>query len=678
MTKVKFLLFAMVALFATSCVNDFVDEGAAPSEDVVSSAKLVNSSTAVVPGELIIYVSDEAAEQFAAAKCATRSGNVEFDAIADELGAESIEQVFNMSVDAEGKKAMGLHRWFVVKFDADKDVEAVAKKFAAIDDIKRIQFNAQIVNPRLQAIPVQEVAATRAANMPFSDEMLPLQWHYDNRADVDLNGILEPVAGADINLFEAWKYTTGNREVVVAVMDEGVFYDHPDLADNMWVNDAELTGAEGVDDDGNGYVDDIYGWNGVTNTGEITWNADKDDSGHGTHVSGTIAAVNNNGGVCGVAGGSGPGTGTGARIMSCQIFSGQATGGVVGTARAAEYAADNGASILQNSWGYKVDEQPTSDAQYANYFSVELDGFKYFLSKSGCSAMDGNVIIFAAGNDGQPMASYPGAYNEFLTVTAFGPDGLPTWYTNYNSGCNVAAPGGELYSYRRNGTPDYWLDGCVLSTVPSEIIDVVTGSPYGSPYAYMQGTSMACPHVSGIAALVLSYAVENGIKLTNTELYEILATSVNDIDSKLTGSKINGGYGGSMNLLSYKGKMGTGAIDAFRAIMNVRGATCVPIVVGQEYEIDINDLIGDGNLNVTVLKDYVIPADVRERLGIVNDTIFGGKLILTCTKPGCGVVTINMVAGGNLVGGGQIMGGMRVEKEVALISRVNNDTAGWL
>ena len=678
MTKVKFLLFAMVALLATSCVNDFVDEVAAPSDDVVGSAKFVNSSTSVLPGELIIYVSDEAAEQFAAAKCATRSGNVEFDAIAAELGAESIEQVFNMAVDTEAKKAMGLHRWFIVKFDAEQNVEAVAKKFAAMDDIKRIQFSSKIVNPRLQAIPAMPGAVTRAANMPFNDDMLPAQWHYDNRGDLNLNGLIQPVAGADINLFEAWKYTTGNREVVVAVMDEGVFYDHPDLADNMWVNDAELTGAAGVDDDGNGFVDDVYGWNAVYNTGEITWNADPDDSGHATHVAGTVAAVNNNGGVAGVAGGSGPGTGTGARIMSCQIFSGAKTAGPAGVARAAQYAADNGACILQNSWGYEV-EDFTSDAQFTNALGVEMEGYKYFLSKSGCSAMKGNVIIFAAGNDGETMVSYPGGYNEFLCVTAVGPDGLPTWYTNHGPGANVAAPGGELYTYTYNGGMDYWMDGCVLSSVPSDIIDVVTGRPYGTPYAYMQGTSMACPHVSGIAALVLSYAVENGISLTNKELYEILTTSVEGLDNKLTGKKINGGsLGHDMNLLSYKGKMGTGTIDAFRAIMNVRGATCVPIVVGQEYEIDLNDLVGDGNLNLTVLKDYTIPADVRERLGIVGDTIFGGKVILTCTKPGCGVITLNFVAGGTIVGGGQIMGGMRVEKEVALISRVNNNTAGWL
>jgi hypothetical protein len=343
------------------------------------------------------------------------------------------------------------------------------------------------------------------------------------------------------------------------------------------------------------------------------------------------------------------------------------------------YAADNGASILQNSWGYGVEDSAT-DADYTNYWSVEYEAFKYFRAASGCSAMDGNVIIFAAGNDGQPMASYPGAYNEFLAVTATGPDGLPAWYTNYNSGCNVAAPGGELYTiWRGNKADSYWMDGCVLSSIPAEIIDELSGAPYGTPYAYMQGTSMACPHVSGIAALVLSYAIENNIKLTNTELYEILTTSVNDLDSKLKGTKVNGGYGGQMNLASYKGKMGTGSIDAFRAIMNVRGTTCVAAVVGEEIEIDVNALLGDGNLGMKVLKDYVISDDVRQRLGIKpDDTVFSNKLILTTTKPGCGTIKVNLVAGGSHVGGGQTMGGMLIEKEIAIISRVNNNTAGWL
>ena len=684
MNKVKFLMFALASFAAVSCVTDPVDESPVASVDNLVAKKIVNSADSVIDGELILYVSDEAAEQFAASQCATRSGNVEFDALADEFGTVSIEQVFNMTVDTERKMAAGLHRWFVVKFDEGSNIEAVARKFASLDVVQRVQFNSQIVKPEVQAFPVQSIASTRATDMPFNDDMLPLQWHYDNRGDVDLNGLNEPVADADINLFEAWKYTTGNPQVVVAVVDEGVYYDHPDLAANMWVNEAELTGAEGVDDDGNGYIDDVYGWNGVTNTGEITWNEGPADSGHGTHVAGTVAAVNNNGGLSGVAGGSGPGTGTGARIMSCQTFSSTAdgkvlTGGIVGNARAIMYAADNGASILQNSWGYGVGDA-TSDTQYTTYWSVEFEAFKYFRAASGCSAMDGNVIIFAAGNDGQPMATYPGAYNEFLTVTATGPDGLPTWYTNYNTGCNVAAPGGELYTiWRGNKADSYWLDGCVLSSVPADIIDSVTGVPYGTPYAYMQGTSMACPHVSGIAALVLSYAIENNIKLTSAELYEILATSVNDLDSKLKGTKVNGGYGGQMNLSSYKGKMGTGSIDAFRAIMNVRGTTCVAAVVGEEIEIDINALLGDGNLDMKVLKDYVISDDVRQRLGIKpDDTVFSNKLILTTTKPGCGTIKVNLVAGGSHVGGGQTMGGMLIEKEIAIISRVNNNTAGWL
>jgi subtilisin family serine protease len=684
MNKVKFLMFALASFVAVSCVTDPVDESPVASVDNLVAKKILNSANSAIDGELILYVSDEAVEQFAAAQCATRSGNVEFDALADEFGAVSIEQVFNMTVDTERKMAAGLHRWFVVKFDEGSNVEAVARKFASLDVVKRVQFNSQVEKPEVQAFPVQPIASTRATDMPFNDEMLPLQWHYDNRGDVDLNGLNEPVADADINLFEAWKYTTGNPQVVVAVVDEGVYYDHPDLAANMWVNEAELTGAEGVDDDGNGYVDDVYGWNGVTNTGKITWNAGPADSGHGTHVAGTVAAVNNNGGLAGVAGGSGPGTGTGARIMSCQTFSSSPdgnvlTGGVVGNARAVMYAADNGASILQNSWGYGVEDSAT-DADYTNYWSVEYEAFKYFRAASGCSAMDGNVIIFAAGNDGQPMASYPGAYNEFLAVTATGPDGLPAWYTNYNSGCNVAAPGGELYTiWRGNKADSYWMDGCVLSSIPAEIIDELSGAPYGTPYAYMQGTSMACPHVSGIAALVLSYAIENNIKLTNTELYEILTTSVNDIDSKLKGTKVNGGYGGQMNLASYKGKMGTGSIDAFRAIMNVRGTTCVAAVVGEEIEIDVNALLGDGNLGMKVLKDYVISDDVRQRLGIKpDDTVFSNKLILTTTKPGCGTIKVNLVAGGSHVGGGQTMGGMLIEKEIAIISRVNNNTAGWL
>lgn len=136
-----------------------------------------------------------------------------------------------------------------------------------------------------------------------------------------------PGAGADINAQDAWAITAGNPGVVVAIVDQGVKYTHPDLAANMWINTQEKNGATGADDDGNGYIDDIYGYNFVTR-GAVSWDREvwvggenKGDSGHGTHVAGTVAAVNNNGvGVCGVAGGTGRNDGV--KLMSCQIFSG--------------------------------------------------------------------------------------------------------------------------------------------------------------------------------------------------------------------------------------------------------------------------------------------------------------------------------------------------------------------
>ena len=653
---------------------------------VCVSKKIVNTPEHAAKGELVLFVSEEAAEAWTAAESATRSGIDALDAVALELGAESVEPVFNMNINGDEKRKYDLHRWFVVKFSEESDLTATAEKFAAIKEINRVQYSTVLKRPNVKAMPAIEKLTSRAdeVEMPFNDPMLEMQWHYDNQGYQTIYKGAK--AGEDINAFAAWNYTAGSNKVVVAVVDEGVKYSHPDLKDNMWVNEKELNGVEGKDDDGNGVVDDIHGFNAVKNNGNITWTEGvfqyvdgyqewNGDTGHGTHVAGTVAAVNNNGiGVAGVAGGTG--NGDGVRIMSIQIFDGASSSSLANNARGIQYAADNGASVLQNSWGYPSKSR-LNDLFYENNYGVELAALRYFVNKSNCSAMSGSVAIFAAGNDTNETADYPGAYNEFLCVTAYSPDGLPTSYTNYKTGCNVAAPGGDLFV--ANG--EYKYEGGVLSTLPEETIDIYTGAPYGKDYGYMNGTSMACPHVSGIAALVLSYAVENGITITNKQLYDILASSVRNIDDQLTGTKpIFPGFEsyGSMNLNAYKGNMGTGKIDALMAIMNVRGAKCVPVTVGKELVLDVASLVGNGDIAVKAYNGFEISEDTKKRLGIDKVEFFSKSIYLTCTKSGIGVLTVKYIAGGTELGGGDKIGGKLMEKDVVLVARDANDNGGWL
>ena len=503
MNNRKLLIFASFLLLAGCTTDPDTDNNAGGGTSAQTpSAKIVNTSADAAAETLLVYFNDRAVETIestaaATRTAATRSGVASVDDVLSRLEIVSLERLFTYDArNEEQTRAAGLHKWYILTFGQGADLEKAARELAGVAEVSRIQFDtklqkASVGNP--MPFRIDETGTTRAdfSGSGFNDPGLPNQWHYSNNGDKMFAATT--AAGADINVPEAWKLTGGSPSIIVAIVDEGVKYTHPDLADNMWVNKAELNGAANTDNDGNGYKNDVHGYNFATNSSNLTWSVSHydnkgkydGDSGHGTHVAGTVAAVNNNGkGVCGVAGGTG--SNDGVKLMSCQIFSGGKGGTISTSVRAIKYAADNGASIIQCSWGYPTQSPFTSDSYYERNYAAEKEAIDYFVSKKNNDVLDGGLAIFAAGNDATNFASYPGGYRSYVSVTSFGPDYLPAYYTNYGPGCNVAAPGGDA-SISPAGTSA----AQVLSTLPSEL-PAELGTD-GADYGYMQGTSMACP-----------------------------------------------------------------------------------------------------------------------------------------------------------------------------------------
>lgn len=579
-------------------------------------------------------------------------------------GIVKVEKLFNSVPGNEAlEKQFGLDRWYEVFLDGNIQVEDAVTQFSENAKIAVVQYNTLATKASDCVVyPYNaEDAATKAgtSDLPFNDPGLGDQWHYRNTGDVDI--ATNAYKGADINVKDVWEsLTCGDPSIIVAVVDEGVKYTHPDLKDNMWTNTAELNGTPGVDDDGNGYVDDIYGYNFVSN-GPVSFGKEN-DSGHGTHCAGTIAAVNNNGiGVSGVAGGTGKGDGC--RIMSCQIFDNDKGGTVSASSRAIKYAADNGASIISCSFGYSV--QFASDNEYiARQGTAEIDAIHYFEAKKGNnSVLDGNIAIFAAGNEAHPYAHYPGAFHDIISVSAFAPDYLPTYYTNYGPGCNITAPGGEYY--------------LSASLEKSAVLSTLVHSDYG----YMQGTSMACPHVSGIVALGLSYAKQLGKTFSRDRFKEMILTSANDIDSKLKGSKTY--YKNArpaLEMYPFYHKMGTGSIDTWKLMMQIEGIPCLLAETGRRQWLDISDYFGSASVNLTYLS-IEIEDNGKEALGLVEEPeIKYGRLYIHPTKPGSCKIKVTAIGGGEALGGGNnASGGMEISQEISIIARsFKSENGGWL
>jgi len=293
----------------------------------------------------------------------------------------------------------------------------------------------------------------------------------------------------------AWDVTRGSSEVVVAVTDTGIDLEHPDLVENIWVNGGEIP-DNGVDDDGNGYVDDVQGANIISPS-----SAPDDDNGHGTHVAGIIGAVtNNNEGVAGVC--------WNCRLMPIKWVSADGTGSLEMAVLAVNYAVENGAHIINASWGGPVSEIIEDAVNYA----LESDV----------------VFVASAGNDGSTGLGYPAEIEGVITVGALDQDGNRAAFSNYGEYLDLLAPG-------------------------EHIVSTYTNHPYG--YYYLDGTSMAAPFVSGVAALLRSQGVGDAREIVK----RILATT-NDLDSP-----------------GWDSDSGFGQLDAFKAVTNQAAAATAAI-----------------------------------------------------------------------------------------------------
>lgn len=694
--KKKILYTALFALMLAACSEQELTE----QPSTPTGGTEVQLPADVTSGELLIKFDPAMSEILdRTLKIATRSGGAmtrsgipSTDEVLDILGAYHFERIFPVDTKNEERtRAAGLHLWYRVKFDENTDLREAANRLGKLGEISNVQGNGHIqraykkqnYRSYISESALQQKAASRAgmAGNTFSDPGLASQWHYANSGSnlFDYQNELGNGSeiGCDVGCMEAWKKCTGDPSIIVAVLDEGVMNTHPDLAGNIWVNEGEELYAD-TDADGNGYKDDKYGYNFVSNTGIISW-TEASDTGHGTHVAGTIAAMNGNGiGVCGIAGGDGS-ENSGVKLMSCQVFSGDAGVTLDAEARAIKYAADNGAVILQCSWGYNSSlasiiegytPGPGSEEEWESLYPLEKEALDYFINNAGSpnGVIDGGLVIFASGNEYAGMPAFPGAYSKCVSVSAVAADFTPASYTDYGKEVTISAPGGDTEYYNPVGKddPESWTDGIYSGSILSTWIQNGT-----AVYGFMDGTSMACPHVSGVAALGLSYAVKQRRHFKASEFIELLKASTKSLDSWYGNGKVKTYYRNHLSagasptrveLAKYIGKMGAGLVDAGMLLNNIEGS-------GSDMVVP----------NIYVAESATLTLDLAYYF--VN----GETLTYTCTSsdPAIATVTVNgtlMKVSGVKTGAARIV--VKVsngsEQAITVTVRKKANDNGWM
>jgi len=338
----------------------------------------------------------------------------------------------------------------LIKLSGDGEVAAALRRLRTNGDVLYAELNYRL-----------HLAESNPATVPDDFEFAQL-WAMQN------TGQTGGKAGADISATQAWGLSTGDQRVVVAVLDTGVDYFHPDLSGNMWINVAEVEG-NGLDDDGNGYIDDVHGYDFVSQDGDPM-----DDNNHGTHVAGTIGAVADNRiGVAGVC--------WHVNLMALKAFDEAGNGDVATAIEAIHYAVANGARVINASWG-GTDRSLALEEAIAEAHQA------------------GVVFVASAGNNSSDKLLYPAACPHVVAVAASDQNDQRSSFSNYGSFVALAAPGENI-----------------LSTFPND------------SYGVLSGTSMAAPHASGVAALILARHPE----FTNDQVASILRNTADPIGADL-------------------------------------------------------------------------------------------------------------------------------------------------